>query len=157
MTEPLTKLSTEPLTLDSTELVTFGSADLTVQYIERRAAYVVVTEGGKVAAVVGAGGKFFLPGGGSLPGESPEETVAREVSEKLALGVRLTRKVGEAVQYFYAEADERYYRMRATFFAGEFTDEAPGGASEHELSWLSLEEVERGFFHACHAWAARQA
>ncbi|HST51670.1 MAG TPA: NUDIX domain-containing protein [Pyrinomonadaceae bacterium] len=155
MTEPLTEQQTEALISDSAEPVVFGSAEPTVQYVERRAAYVVVAEGGKVAAVVGARGKYFLPGGGSLPGESPEETVAREVAEELARGVRLTRKVGEAVQYFYADADGCHYEMRATFFAGDFTGEV-SGAFEHELCWLPPEEVERAFFHACHAWAARQ-
>ena len=157
MTEPLTEQPTEAHIADSAEPVVFGSAEPVVQYVERRAAYVVVARDDKVAAVVGARGKYFLPGGGSLPGETPEETVTREVSEELARGVRLTHKVGEAVQYFYSGADERQYRMRATFFAGEFTDEVRGGACEHELSWLSAEEAERAFFHACHAWAARRA
>ncbi|HYH86252.1 MAG TPA: hypothetical protein VEX60_12425 [Pyrinomonadaceae bacterium] len=69
--------------------------------------------------------------------------------------MRLTRKVGEAVQYFYSAADKRHYRMHATFFAGEFADEARVGACEHELHWLPATEAERSCFHACHAWAVR--
>lgn len=140
----------------------FGSREPRVQYTERRAAYVVIISGGgEVAAVVGSGLSHFLPGGGSLPGEAPEETVAREVQEELGRGVRLKRRLGEAVQYFYSETDARHYEMRATFFAGEFTEEARGGqereqsACEHELRWLPPAEAEGAFFHACHAWAAR--
>ena len=137
------------------EALIFGSPEPDVQYTERRAAYVVIINDGMVAAVESAQ-KYFLPGGGSLPGEAPEDTIAREVREELARGVRLARKIGEATQYFYSGADERHYVMRATFFAGAFTDEARGGAREHELQWLPVAEAERACFHACHAWAVRQ-
>jgi 8-oxo-dGTP pyrophosphatase MutT (NUDIX family) len=134
----------------------FGSTEPGVQYAERRAAYVVVIVNGEVATVRPRR-EQFLPGGGSLPGEAPEETVAREVREELGRGVRLTRAIGEAVQYFYSSDDRRHYQMRAVFFAGEFTDDSPGGASEHELRWLPVAEAERACFHACHAWAMRRA
>ena len=96
---------------------------------------------------------YFLPGGGSLSGETPEQTVAREVREELARGVRIIRQIGEAVQYFYA--DGHNYRMKAMFFEAEFASEA-SGAGEHELYWLESEELEQSFFHQCHAWAAGQ-
>ena len=138
------------------EALIFGSPEPNVRYTERRAAYVVVVNDDRLVAMVESRQKYFLPGGGSLPGEAPEDTIAREVREELARGVRLARKIGEATQYFYSGADERHYVMRATFFAGAFTDESRGGAREHELHWLPLNEAERACFHACHAWAARQ-
>ncbi len=70
----------------------FGSAKPSVQYRERRAAYVVITRDGKVALVT-SGQKHFLPGGGSLPGEAPEATVVREVHEELALFLVLRLRV----------------------------------------------------------------
>ena len=65
----------------------FGSKEPHVQYAERRAAYVVIADGEKVATV-NPRREYFLPGGGSLSGETPEETIAREVREELARGVR---------------------------------------------------------------------
>lgn len=145
------------MTMSMAEMPIFGSTETNIQYTERRAAYVViVARNGKVALVRGRH-KHFLPGGGSLPGEAPEDTVLREVREELARSVRLIRKLGEAIQYFYSAADDRHYKMDATFFAGEFTDEAGTGAGEHELCWLPVAEMERACFHACHAWAARRA
>lgn len=139
------------------ETIVFGSPEPNIQYAERRAAYVVVVgSDGKVAMVKGPQ-KYFLPGGGSLRNEAPEDTVAREVSEELARTVRLIRSLGEATQYFYSTDDHRYYKMHAVFFAGEFTDEPEAGDAEHELSWLAKTEVEQACFHACHAWAVRQA
>jgi hypothetical protein len=43
--------------------------------------------------------------------------------------------------------------MLATFFAGEFIDDGRGGACEHELHWLPIEDAGRACFHECHAWA----
>jgi 8-oxo-dGTP pyrophosphatase MutT (NUDIX family) len=109
----------------------FGKQLDQVVYTERPAAYAVVAgENGTVATVRGPRGMIGLPGGGSLPGESAEETVEREVREELARGVRLVRKIGEATQYFYAASDGCHYRMTAAFFLAEFPDE-PNGQCSH--------------------------
>ena len=56
----------------------FGARLEGVAYTERPAAYAVVAgENGTAATVRGASGMSFLPGGGSLPGETPEETLVR--------------------------------------------------------------------------------
>jgi 8-oxo-dGTP diphosphatase len=135
---------------------TFGHPEPGIDYTERRAAYVVVIKDSRQVAMVRGRQNYFLPGGGCEPGEAPSETIIREVREELARDVTLIYKIGEAIQYFYAPSNDRHYRMHALFFAGEFTDET-GGEAEHELEWLPLAEVERACFHACHAWAIRQA
>ena len=139
------------------EMIVFGSHEPNIRYIERRAAYVVIVSSGGNIAMVKGRQKYFLPGGGSLPDEATKETVAREVSEEFARSVRLIRGLGEATQYFYSTDDDQHYKMLATFFAGEFTDEATGDAAEHQLEWLAKTELEEACFHACHAWAVRQA
>ena len=136
--------------------IVFGSPEQGVRYTERRAAYVVIINNGMVA-VVKSLEKNFLPGGASLHGEAPEKTVAREVYEELGQGVRLIRKLGEAVQYFYSAADDRHYKMLAVFFAGEFTDKSCPGTGEHELFWMPITEAREACFHACHAWAVCRA
>lgn len=146
------------------ETLIFGFPEPKKAYTERPAAYVVIVddERGKVAMVKGSmSGRpnLFLPGGGSLPGEAPEETVIREVAEELARRVRLTRTLGEVTQYFYADSDNRHYKMQAVFFAGEFTDQGDGDSQisgENELCWLPLAAATGACFHACHAWAVRQ-
>ena len=138
------------------ERLVFGSPEPNVQYSERRAAYVVITRHSEVA-VVKSGQRYFLPGGGSLPCEAPEETAVREVQEELARCVRLLGSLGEATQYFYSSEDDRHYKMQAVFFAGEFTNDGCGGTGEHQLNWLPITETEQAYFHECHSWAVRQA
>ena len=138
---------------DESSIPVFGSHSPAIECTPRRAAYAVITDPkGRLAAVKGKSG-YFLPGGGSLPTETPEQTLRREVNEELATEVRIVRRIGEAIQYFYA--DGQHYRMEAAFFAVEFSSDA-SGAGEHELYWLEPEEVERAFYHPSHAWAGRQ-
>jgi 8-oxo-dGTP pyrophosphatase MutT (NUDIX family) len=135
----------------------FGAREAGMVYTERPAAYAVVLGAASTVAVVrGPSGRYWLPGGGSLPGEPAEETVAREVREELARGVRLLQRIGEATQFFYAADDGRHCRMRAVFFLADFT-EALNTEAEHEPCWLPLQQTRSGFFHECHAWAVDQA
>jgi hypothetical protein len=67
-------------TASETEGPTFGVREAGTPYTERCAAYEVVLGAAETVAVVrGPSGRFWLPGGGSLPGESAEDTLAREV------------------------------------------------------------------------------
>src|SRR5437870_1595607 len=111
----------------STHTPTFGVPVAGVTYEQRCAAYAVIRNSvGAVAAVQVPAG-YWLPGGGMLPGETPEETVVREVREELGCTLRLVRKIGEAVQYFYAATEGRYYAMQATFFRAKLVG-GPRGA-----------------------------
>jgi len=132
-----------------------GSQSLGVTYEQRGAAYAVIRNSvGAVAAVrVPAG--YWLPGGGMLPGETPEETVVREVREELGGTLHLVSKIGEAAQYFFAATEGRYYVMQAVFYRAKLT-EGPLGPAEYEVCWLDVSHSGPLFFHACHDWAARQ-
>jgi 8-oxo-dGTP diphosphatase len=137
----------------------FGEAPPGAQVDSRPAAYVVIRdEGGRVAVVRGVGKRrsaYWLPGGGCEAGESPEHTVVREVAEELGRQVQVVRRVGSAVQVFFAEDEKRWFRMDATFFSGKLGEDS-GGLPEHELEWVEPEAAFRGLFHASHAWAVRR-
>lgn len=128
----------------------FGSIKVGINYQERPAAYAVITnDAGDIAAVKAKSG-YFLPGGGSFPNETPEETIHREVREELTRDVKLLHKIGAAIQYF--SAGDVYYRMNAVFYRAEFASE-PSGEGEHELHWLAPQAIAGQFFHQCHEWA----
>src|SRR3954447_135668 len=115
---------TQAIQSPQSDLVVFGSPTPGVSCTDRLAAYAVITNGESMVAVVNSKKGHFLPGGGSLPGEAPEDTVQREVREELGRGARLLGKLGEAVQYF--PADGKQFKMHAVFFTAEFTDEPSG-------------------------------
>ena len=138
----------------------FGIAPSGVECHTRSAAYVVVADtSGHIAAIrieSSVGPRLWLPGGGIESDETAEEAATREVHEELGRGIRLRGTIGHAIQYFYAADEERWYEMTATFFRAEFDGELRG-AGAHELSWIRTDGHEELFFHACHAWAVRQA
>jgi 8-oxo-dGTP pyrophosphatase MutT (NUDIX family) len=136
----------------------FGHFDSSLRYEDRRAAYAVIIPcAGVVVAIKGDGGKYWLPGGGSLPGETAAETVRREVREELGRDARLIEEIGQATQYFRAAAEGRNYKMEATFFLAEFTDDEQAKPCEHVLQRLPVNSMSDSFFHECHTWAVRQA
>jgi CheY-like chemotaxis protein/ADP-ribose pyrophosphatase YjhB (NUDIX family) len=148
--------SSHALTVPATDRPVFGSAPSAVACHKRRAAYAIILGGdGRVVSACRPRG-FWLPGGGILPGEGPEDAVKREVREELGRAVRLTGRVGEAVQYFDSPADGCWYEMMAYFFAAEFDGE-PQGAGEEEPCWLDPDRESGSFFHASHAWAVSRA
>jgi len=144
------------LTSSSTDVVVFGSRKPNIDYVQRRAAYLVSIDAGNVA-MVGSGQNLFLPGGGSLPGEAAEMTVVREVREELGRNVGPVHAVCEAIQYFYSQDDDCHYEMLAVFFAGQLTNHLRNLVSEYSLKWLPIEEATVSSFHECHAWAIRQS
>jgi 8-oxo-dGTP diphosphatase len=135
---------------------TFGATPSNVEAVRRLAAYVVILDhAGRVAVVRDeASGRLFLPGGGSRPGESPRQTVEREVREELGHDVKSLAPLGEAIQHF--RADGVHYRMHATFFAGRLSASEPL-EPEHVWTFLPPDEALAEYFHASHAWIVEEA
>jgi len=125
----------------------------------RPAAYLIATdELGRVAVVEGLKNgprRHWLPGGGCEAGESPEQAVAREVAEELGRRVLATHRFAEAVQVFYSEADQCWFRSNMTFLSGTLGDRS-GRKPEHDLTWLDPARMTRAMYHSAHVWAAEQ-
>ena len=132
----------------------FGSPLPGVCYRKRPAAYAIIRNRAGEIAVVREPSGYWLPGGGSDPGETPEEAVIREVREELGYDFHIAEKIGEAIQYFYASTDNEHYEMHAVFFLGELTGN-PLGSKEYEICWLDIPSHLPFFFHSSHDWATR--
>lgn len=138
----------------------FGMAPSGTACRLRLAAYAIIqskdNRTAAIKAVVRGKGYYWLPGGGTMEGETPEETVVREVREELGRKIRLLDRVGEAIQYFYAGDERQWYEMKAVFIRAEFADDA-GGGGEYELLWVDPCQDKGLFFHECHVWAVKRA
>jgi len=147
------------VSVTANQRLVFGSAPPGVRCHPRPAAYAVIHgENGSVAAVsatVRGRLHYWLPGGGSEPGETPADTLVRELREELGRLVQRIEPIGAAVQFFYAGDKDRWYEMTAAIFRTEFVGE-PFAAGEHELHWIDPRRFQKEFFHRSHVWAATQ-
>ena len=77
-------------------MLEFGHKEANREYLDRPGAYVVIFRPGGQTASIEGNGKLYLIGGGSEPGETPEETAIRETREEVGLQIRVGAKIGEA-------------------------------------------------------------
>jgi 8-oxo-dGTP pyrophosphatase MutT (NUDIX family) len=100
-------------------------------------------------AAIRPGGKpdgvWALPKGLIGPGESPEETAMREVTEETGVRARSLGKLGD-IRYVYTWAGERIFKVVSFYLlryqAGRLGDIPPEHAHEvAEARWLPLEEA----------------
>ncbi len=129
----------------------FGVREAGRVYSVRPAAYAVILDSQRRIACVGESSGIFLPGGGTQPGETPEETVAREVREECAFEVTRLERLCSAVQFFVS-GEGVAYELHATFFRTHFGP-ATGSVPELLLRYLAAEEASERLFHECHRWA----
>jgi 8-oxo-dGTP diphosphatase len=130
----------------------FGVADRRARYTEREAAYAVVLDADRRAAVVHGRRGMFLPGGDIEADESPVDALVRESLEECGRPLEIIRTIGQAIQYCHGEKGP--YRARHRFFEARFQGPA-SEAAEYQLSWVHIDEAHRWFRYESHVWAVR--
>lgn len=107
----------------------------------------VVVRGDEVLVIVptrrGAQGQkvLALPKGHVDPGETPEQTAAREVREETGVEAELVEQLGE-IRYFYQRSGVRVFK-RVSFFLFAYRG---GSVDDHddeveEVRWMPLREA----------------
>ena len=112
--------------------------------IEREVSYGgVVVRGGDVLVIAPAGRPQVttLPKGGAKPGESHEETAAREVREETGLQVQILERLGD-VEYWYRRGGRRVFKTVGFYLC----DYVSGDTADHDdevedARWMPLERA----------------
>jgi 8-oxo-dGTP pyrophosphatase MutT (NUDIX family) len=112
--------------------------------IERESSYGgVVVRDGDVLVIAPAGRPEVttLPKGRGQPGESEEETAAREVREETGVEARILERLGN-VEYWYRRSGLRVFKTVGYYLC----DYVSGDTSDHddevdEARWMSLERA----------------
>jgi len=104
-------------------------------------------EGGWEVCLIGVGGAWSLPKGLVEPGESPEETALREISEEVGIPLGLLRVLAPlpASEYAYRR-DGRLVFKRVDHFLVEVpagTGAVPQAEEVDEVAWVPLAEAPR--------------
>lgn len=139
---------------NSSPIPIFGEKLVGQNYIERPGAYAVIRDVHKRIATLRAGTAFFLPGGGSLAGETPQVTLHREIMEECGRAIQIGPELGRAIEYIYAEKESVYYQIRSTFFEAMFMEgQVLPSENDRMVVWLSAPEAIRHLRRKSQAWA----
>src|SRR4030095_16459076 len=114
----------------------FGTRVEGCPYVVRPSAYaLVLNEHGNFAVARTAQG-YFLPGGGSQPGESPKQTVEREAREECGLLLESRAVAGRAVEIVYSAEDKACFEKGSTFIEADVIGMTFPAEVDHELIWI---------------------
>jgi 8-oxo-dGTP diphosphatase len=136
---------------------TFGRAPDGVTVEPRPGAYAIVPgDDGRLALVRSARGLYLL-GGGSEPGETPEQTVVREACEECGLTLVPGVRLGSANELMHVPEENGWIEKRGVFLVARLGT-GSGGPNEpdHELVWVAPGEARAGLAHASHRWAVER-
>ncbi|MBZ5534738.1 MAG: NUDIX domain-containing protein [Acidobacteriia bacterium] len=142
---------------DWSKVRVFGTRPEGGTCVIRPSAYGVVEDTeGRLAVVCTPHGNF-LPGGGIEDGETPEETIKREVLEECGLRVVLGAWTIRAVQFVYSESENTHFEKRSIFIEGalEYSFRTKSEA-DHELVWVNSDMAVQFFSRQSHCWAVEQ-
>lgn len=141
------------------ETLIFGENGNRLKYQRRDGCYAVIIDDNKqqVVVIITTKGSYFLPGGGIEEGETPEECLRRELLEETGYEINIGSCIGKAQRYFISPQNEPLL-SNGIFFIAEFIEKVQEPMDDdHDLRWISLDEVDNLFFHEHQSWAVKKA
>ena len=138
-------------------LPTFGEQLPDIVYTYRPGSYGLIFERFRQRlAVVQTPIGYYLPGGGSNPGEGPLATLRREAREECGFFLRRLEQLCETIDFFKAVPSGRFYQIHSFFYTASLLRQHRNiGEADHILIWLTPEQAAGQLFRPSQSWVVR--
>lgn len=139
------------------QMPTFGRKKENEFYVSRPGSYALVFDPAQKLLVFEIMGGYFLPGGGLEPGETAEAGLQREILEECGYTIALTRKIGETMEYFFAQGLTAHVELHSTFFVAQMVEKVCEPVEiNHNCLWLTPAEASQLLTRHSQVWAVEQ-
>lgn len=126
-----------------------------VTYVDRKGAYIIPSNNGKIGVVQTTKGFFFL-GGGINENETDFECIQRECIEEVGYTAIVKDFICSAETYT-EHPEIGYFHPIQNYYIGEIKNQVQEPVdADHKLVWLSYEELKGNMFPKMQNWALDQ-
>jgi ribosomal-protein-alanine N-acetyltransferase len=126
------------------------------QYIVRPGSYALIRNSRGQIAIIDSMNGIGLPGGGADAGETPAQTLHRELREECGCEIVIERELGFATDFVHSTR-EGNFEKRCTFFEAHFDghpdEEIISPEPGTRIIWLSPADARQVLSHESHRWA----
>lgn len=136
----------------------FGTPLENEMYRDRKGAYgVIFSTEYKIATVRTTKGNFLL-GGGVENNESYEECLKRECLEEAGFQIKIKGFICKSETYTFSDSLGCYLHPIACYYIAELKEKVQNPIEpDHELEWISVEDLEDKMYLDAQIWAVKQA
>ena len=133
----------------------FGERISGAEYLDRKGAYLIPVEDGKLAVVKTEKG-YFLLGGGIDENETDEECILRECLEEIGYEAEVGEYIGSAESYL-THPEIGYFHPIQNYYSGKLlrkvSDEIE---ADHKLEWVAIKEIIDHLFVEQQNWIVKE-
>ena len=133
----------------------FGEKIAGAEYLDRKGAYLIPVEDGRLAVVKTEKG-YFLLGGGIDENETDVECILRECLEEIGYEAEVGEYIGSAESYIQ-HPEIGYFHPIQNYYSGKLlrkvSDEIE---ADHKLEWVAIEEIIDHLFVEQQNWIVKE-